>query len=465
MTATRTRAALLLLALAQAANAEEWSRFRGPDGSGVLETSELPVEVGAGRNVAWKVALPPGHSSPVLAGGRLFLTGFEGERLVTLAVRSDDGEILWRRSLVRPREQRRHANNNPASPTPVSDGSAVYAFFPDFGLVAYSRDGEELWRLPLGPFRNFQGVANSPVLAGDMLVQVCDQDAGSFLVLVDKATGNVLRRVARHGPSYSSPVVRERGGDCEIVVAGNAELAGYDCRSAERRWWVSGLPFQPKASPIVATIDGEEIAVFHAQSVDDLERTLPPFPKWLSEHDTDGDGRLTPRELPFSEMLDSDGDGLLAAAEYAEIRRQAAAPHTLFAVRLGGRGDLTGAVLWRDDRSIPNVPTPIVYRNVLYVLKEGGILSSLDPLTGALHKRARLTGALGAYYASPVASGGRLYLASLEGHVVAVTAAPQWKVESIGSLDEPIFATPAISQGRLYVRTSTALYCFSAGGR
>jgi outer membrane protein assembly factor BamB len=465
MTRTRTRASLLLLALAHPTGAEEWSRFRGPDGSGVLETTDLPVVVGVDQNVAWKVRLPTGHSSPVLAGGRLFLTGFEGDALVTLGVGTDDGAILWRRSLERPREQRHHANNNPASPTPVSDGNAVYAFFPDFGLVAYSRDGEELWRLPLGPFRNFQGVANSPVLAGDTLVQVCDQDAGSFLVMVDKATGRVLRRGARHGPSYSSPVVRERGGDCEIVVAGNAELAGYDCRSAERRWWVSGLPFQPKASPVVATVDGEEIAVFHAQSVDDLEEALPPFPKWLSEHDRDGDARLTPQELPFSEMLDSDGDGFLAAAEYAEIRNQARAPHTLLAVRLGGRGDLADEVLWRDSQSVPNVPTPIVYRNVLFVLKEGGILSSHDPLTGALYKRSRLTGALGPYYASPVASGGRLYLASLEGHVVAVTAAPEWEVEAIGSLGEPIFATPAISEGRLYVRTPSALYCFSAGDR
>jgi outer membrane protein assembly factor BamB len=107
------------------------------------------------------------------------------------------------------------------------------------------------------------------------------------------------------------------------------------------------------------------------------------------------------------------------------------------------------------------VPTPIVYRDTLFVLKEGGILTSLDPRTGDVHKRGRLTGAVGTYYASPVASGGRLYLASLEGHVVVVEATPEWEVESIGSFDEPIFATPAISGGRLYIRTPSALYCFA----
>ncbi len=207
-----TAAALLFVVQVHPASAEEWSRFRGPGGSGVLESVNLPVEFGTDRNVRWKIALPSGHSSPIVDHGRVFLTGFEQETLVTLCVRAEDGKILWRRELPRPRQERHHKNNNPASPTPVTDGRSVFAFFPDFGLVAYSIDGEELWRQPLGPFLNFQGMANSPVLAGDALIQVCDQDAGSFLVVVDKASGRVLRRVERFGPSYCSPVVHERGG-------------------------------------------------------------------------------------------------------------------------------------------------------------------------------------------------------------------------------------------------------------
>ena len=132
----------------------------------------------------------------------------------------------------------------------------------------------------------------------------------------------------------------------------------------------------------------------------------------------------------------------------------------MLAVRLGQRGELTDKLLWRSSQGIPNVPTPIVYRGTLFVLKEGGILSSFDPRTGEARKRGRLDGA-GRLYASPVASGGRLYLANLEGKVVVVRATPEWEVESVGSLDEPIFATPAISGDWIYIRTPGALYCFS----
>jgi outer membrane protein assembly factor BamB len=452
---------LLFVVQVHSAGAEEWARFRGPGGSGVLESGNLPAEVGADRNVRWKVALPAGHSSPIVHDGRIFLTGFEPENLITLSVRADDGKILWRRDIARPRQARHHRNNNPASPTPVTDGRSVFAFFPDFGLVAWSIDGKELWRQPLGPFQNFQGMANSPVLAGDVLIQVCDQDAGSFLVAVDKTSGRVLRRVERFGPSYCSPVVHERGRSCEIVIAANTELAGYGCGSLERLWWVSGLPWQPKASPIVATVDDEPLAIFPVLSVDNVEEALPPFSRRLSESDADGDGRLSVKEMPLAALFDRDGDGVLVEAEYAEIKRQARAPHSMLAVRLGQRGDLTDKLLWRTSQGIPNVPTPIVYRSTLFVLKEGGILTSLDPKTGEVRKRGRLEGAPGEYYASPVASGGRLYLANLEGKVVVVRATPEWEVESVGSLGEPVFATPAISGDRIYVRTPSSLYCFA----
>jgi len=196
-------------------------------------------------------------------------------------------------------------------------------------------------------------------------------------------------------------------------------------------------------------------------SVDDIEVALPPFSKWLSERDADGDGRLTLREMPLAKLFDRDGDGVLVEPEYAEIRRQARAPHSMMAVRLGQRGDLTDKVLWRSSQALPNVPTPIVYRDTLFVLKEGGILSSLDPRTGNARKRGRLDAAPGEYYASPIAGGGRLYLANLEGKVVVVKATPEWEVESVGSLDEPVFSTPAIAEDRIYIRTPSTLYCFA----
>lgn len=454
---------IVLLALAGPGGTDDWSRFRGPGGSGVLETSDLPVELGSTRAVRWKAALPPGHSSPVLAGNRIFVTGFEEESLLTLCVSADTGEVLWRRQIDRPREQGHHDSNNPASPTPVTDGRAVYVFFPDFGLVAYSVDGDELWRRPLGPFRNVHGIANSPVLEGDLLIQLCDQDAGSFLIVCDKRTGRTVRTVERFGPSYSTPVVYQRGETCEIVVSGTGELVGYDCRSGDRLWWVTGLPYQPKASPVVARLGAEDLVIFQAQSIGNFEELLPAWPQALEKYDKDGDGRLGPAEAGGGQG-DSDGDGFVSEGEYAELRGIARAPHTLLAVRPGQRGDVSTTVLWRSERGIPEVPTPIVYQDALYLLRNGGIFSSLDPRTGEVLKRGRLEGALGTYYASPVASGGRLYLASQDGHIVVVKAGPDWEVESVGDLGEPVFATPAIAEGRLYVRTPSAMYCFAREG-
>ena len=145
----RPVAMLLFVVHVHSADAQDWPRFRGPAGAGVLESPNLPIDFGTDRNVRWKAALPPGHSSPIVVAGRVFLTAFDKDALVTLCLRADDGTILWRRELPRPRQERHHKNNNPASPTPVTDGQSVFAFFPDFGLIAYSIDGNERWRHPL----------------------------------------------------------------------------------------------------------------------------------------------------------------------------------------------------------------------------------------------------------------------------------------------------------------------------
>ena len=132
--------------------ASEWPQFRGPNASGVSDEAQLPVEFGPETNVVWKTAVPPGHSSPSIAGDRIFLTAFENERLFTLALDRGTGRILWRREAPRPRKQERKPENSPASPTPATDGRNVYAFFAEFGLLAYGPDGNELWRMPLGPY-------------------------------------------------------------------------------------------------------------------------------------------------------------------------------------------------------------------------------------------------------------------------------------------------------------------------
>src|SRR5688572_9262257 len=176
--------AVLALAVSAGVSASEsgWMRFRGPSGTGIAETTGLPAEFGPKTRVMWKAALPPGHSSPVLTDTRVFLTGFEGDKRWVIGLDRGSGKELWRREVPRVNKGRLDGPNNPASPSPVTDGRRVFAFFQDFGLIAFTAEGRELWRLPLGPFNIFYGFGASPILVDGTVVLPVDQDSGSYLL-------------------------------------------------------------------------------------------------------------------------------------------------------------------------------------------------------------------------------------------------------------------------------------------
>src|ERR1700691_1148320 len=167
----------------------DWDRFRGPNGSGVNEARGLPVEFGVGKNMRWRVALPPGHSSPILVGNQIFLTAFEREKLLTISLDRATGKILWRRESPRERVSKIDNRNSPASPTPATDGKNIYVFFGDYGLISYGFDGNERWHVPLGQFTNVYGMGASPVVVDDKVVLVCDQSIGSFIAAFGLADG------------------------------------------------------------------------------------------------------------------------------------------------------------------------------------------------------------------------------------------------------------------------------------
>ena len=183
---------LTLLVFTCVANASDWTRFRGPNGTGVAEEGPLPVVFGPGSNMIWETTLPSGKSSPILTDRRIFLTAHHGDKLLTIALDRSTGQEIWRRAAPARRVERMHRLNDEAAPTPVTDGTNVYAFFGGYGLVAYSPDGAELWTLPMGPFTNFHGMGSSPILVDGKLVQVCDQDLDAFVIAVDPADGKIL---------------------------------------------------------------------------------------------------------------------------------------------------------------------------------------------------------------------------------------------------------------------------------
>ncbi len=457
-----------ILLTSHLAFASEWSRFRGPNGTGVTDTESLPLHFGPEQNVVWKTALPPGHSSPILTDERIFLTAFENETLYTYCLERATGEILWRRDAPRVAIVHVDDRNNAASPSPVVDESSVYVFFPDFGLLAYDFDGNELWQYAVGRFDNIYGMGASPIVAGDNVVLVCDQSTHSYIVALDRASGEIAwkqdRPEAKSG--HSTPVLYEGDdGELQIIVPGSFLLTSYDATTGHKRWWVSGLSFEMKSTPV---LDGDMVYINGygapenqpGREVEALE-----FDEALLG-DNNGDERLARDEVEghvssWFGFVDLDTDGALDRAEWDFYLAALASRNGILGIRVGGVGDMTKQnVVWTYGKRVPQLPSPLVYEDALYMVNEGGIVTLLEPDTGVLVAQGRLKGAVDSYYASPVAADEKIFMASELGKVAVLRPGSGLDVVAVNDLDDLIYATPAIADGRLYIRTRNTLYCF-----
>ncbi len=464
--------ALMLLAPSLGGEAaDEWRQFRGPNGTGISTSTNLPVEFRAGKNRQWRTALPPGHSSPVLSRDRIFVTAFDGTKLLVICVNQKDGKLLWQREVPRGRTDRLLKPNHPASPSPVTDGENVYAFFQDFGLISYNAEGKERWKLPLGPFNVLWGFGASPILAGKMVVLPVDQDSGSYMIAVDKDSGRVRWRVERPEviSGYSTPILYQPAtGGPQVLAPESYQLSAYSVADGKRVWWVRGLACEMKS---IASHDADTLYVNgwgFPQNQPGRQIQVPPFAESLARFDADKDGKISKAEGEKDPMLqeaffvfDLDRDEKLDAHDWDAYRKMMLAENGLLAIRMGGSGDMTAKSLrWSYRRPVPQVPSTLLYRGVLFMVNDSGILLSFDPATGAVHKQGRLAGAIDKYFASPVGADGKVFLISQDGSVSVVTAAAQWEVLAVNKLEEEVYATPAISGGRIYIRTQNALSSF-----
>lgn len=453
----------------------DWPQLRGPNGSGLCpDCGRLPTEFGPQKHVLWKTDLPVGKSSPILVGDRIFLTGADGDELITLCLSRSDGKLLWRRSIRAPKRETQHTLNHRAAPTPATDGKHVFVFFADFGLAAYDFEGKPLWQLPLGPFNSQHGIVASPVYADGRVILVCDQDTDAFILAVNSESGKVAWKIPRNVINgYSTPIIhRPATGPAQVIAPGSYQLTAYSVVDGEQVWFVRGLTCQPKSAP---TIAGNVLYFSGWTSGNDAGQQveLPPFSEVAAAADRNKDGKLAQSELPQPwqptgtwRAVDLDRDGFLNEREWTFFRTRRAARNAMLAVKLGGQGDVTDThVLWRFEKSLPDVPTPLVYQNVVYLFRSGGIATTLNAETGQVLKQGRLTGALEDYYASPVGVDGKVYIPSQHGKVVVLRASGEWEILAVNEFDSDIFATPAVSEGKLYIRTSDALYAIGAAGQ
>jgi outer membrane protein assembly factor BamB len=456
------------LLLAVQAGAEDWPRFRGPDGSGVSPSTGLPTEFGPRKNLVFRVDVPAGRSSPVVVKDRVVLTALEGEKLVTLALDRKTGASVWRNEIPRPRAAKVFVGNDTATPTAASDGESLYVLFPDLGLVSLDAAGRERWRLPLGPFKSFYGISSSPVVYGDTVVVLCDQPKGAFVVGVDRTSGREKWRKERQhvtSEGFSTPTVyAPPGARPQLVATGAYRVDAYDLETGEGLWFVGRQGVYPTGSPVL--FDDMVIAV--SEGSDQPE--YPSFDAMLAKLDTDKDGRISAEEwshdADFKDhfgWVDIDGDGFAARAEYDAKIHESVVEHGVTGSRIGGAGDRTAAnLVWRYRKSYSYLITPLVYQGVLYLVKNGGIVTTLDPRSGAVLKTGRAAEAIDDYFASPVAADGKVFLLSHAGKMAVLKAAAQWEVLAVNDLAETAQATPAIADGRLYVRTQKSLYAFGA---
>jgi outer membrane protein assembly factor BamB len=388
------------------------------------------------------------------------------------------GRIHWRREVPKPRSQELHKSNSPASPTPVTDGQNVYAFFTDFGLISFDRDGRERWRLPLGPFNNPYGMGASPVLAEDKLLLNCDSETNSFLITVDKDTGKTRWRVQRPDAlrGFSTPVLyRPANGALQALVAGSFKLSAYEVTTGKELWWIRGLTWQIRPTPVMGR-NRLFILSFAREAEPGQQEDVAPFAQALRRYDKNGDGKLSRNEISDPYILrewqnfDLNRDNALNEGEWRVYCAIRTAQNGLLAYRVdlqkGMRGDLTKShFLWRYQKSLPITPSPLLYRDALYLIKEGGVLTALNPANGAVLKQGRLREAPGDYYSSPVAADGKIYTVSEEGKVTVIKAGGDWQVLATNALNDSCHATPAIAGGKVYLRTQTTLYCFGDRGR
>lgn len=474
--------AVCLTLCATMSMAGSWPQFRGTNGSGrAATTDKLPAEIGPETNVVWKAELPPGHSSPAISADKIFLTGVRDQKLLTFALDRKSGKLLWEAEAPHEKLEAIHKIGSYAQCSPVTDGERVVVFFGSSGLYCYDVDGKLLWSKRMGPFKNDFGAGSSPLIVGDRVILCQDHDQDSFLISFDKQTGKLLWQTDRSefSRNYCTPVISEVAGKKQIVLAGTLRVVGYDFDTGKEVWTVRGVSRVVCMTPVIGEDGTLYLAGWSAGGDPGSRIALEPFDDIVAPVDANKNGTLEEPEMvaePVKARMaevkqrfaqcDRDKNGSVTRAEYEEFRTLFdKSRNVVIAIKPGGQGDVSDTnVLWTFEKFVPFCSSPLYHQGRLFTVKDGGILTSLDAKSGAALKTGRLP-ATGNYYASPVVGDGKVYILNERGALSVINDSGDWEVLHTADFGEDTYATPALLDGKIYLRTSKHLYCFGAAAK
>ena len=418
------RLVVLFFFLAGLIRAENWPGWRGPSGDGVSAEKGIPTKWSSTENIAWRIAVPgEGHSSPIVWGDKILLTSSltEKNKRILFCIDRLSGQTVWQRDVVQSPPETIHRLNSRASGTPATDGKQVYVTFmraegdkviaPNVGserlitpgkiiVAAYDLDGNKKWKTNVGDFVSAHGFNTCPVLFEDLVILNGDHDGNAYLVALDRQSGRQRWRTRRENKtrSYVTPIIREIDGITQMILSGSLCIASYDPRNGKRHWIVDGPTEQFVASMVY------------------------------------------------------DGKYVFATGGYPER-------HTL-AIRPGGKGNVTDThIAWRTTRGAAYVPSPIISGRYLLMVADSGIASCFEARTGKRHWMERLPGG---HSPSPVSADGLIYFVSDRGVTTIVRPSETFAVIAKNELGESVSASPAISQGQIFLRTHQHLYCIGS---
>lgn len=465
----------------------DWPQFRGVNSSGVGSGSP-PIEFGPGKNELWKTALLPGHSSPCINENRIFITGFDKEAsaVVVICLSRADGEILWRESIVVDALEEGHPSFNPASSSPCCDDARVVAYFGSYGLICYDLDGKKRWDMPLPLAKSFGGNAASPMIVNDKVILYRGNYVDHYLLCLDKNTGDELWRVAQSEEftgemaCTACPIIA----DNKLICHTARSVQAFDINTGESLW-VAKCATTATSTPIL--VDDEVIvAAWNKLGEPDLRPPFPSFEALVAKQDQNHDQLIQRKEFPKiwifhrpegSEAAmnggpvswkhaNKNGNDSIDPQEWAktiaelEKFRAGYEIHGLIAIPLNSKGFVASdRVRTLITEGIPEVPSPVSDGTFVYLVKNGGLLSCVDVASGELIDRMRTRGT-GTHYASPVIANERLYSFAGNGTVSVIDLKEPKRILAVNKIGARVYATPAIIDGVIYLRTPAAIHAF-----